>query len=185
MIIGNMRFNIEKNRIYEPEELADLILQEPYGDLCATTLMLNNANNWAFFTCKCFSEERDGKIFLHLMRDANDAWEDTEAIDGIISREPINIVTDEFRRWLRKKKKRDIDVSIVRHDDIYDVVLHGVDEKGIPDERSESIARDLLVLFFRHNGINDTASLRNVARDALRLYQEAYGPDDDPFVLPL
>ena len=183
MIIGNMRFSIEKNRKYEPEELAELILREPYGFLCAENLMLYNTHAWMEMPCMCFSEEKGGKIFLHPMLDAGDEKDETyAALDELISYNPIGDATDDLKKWLHKRKNRDIEVSVVRHGLKYSVLWHN--EGDTPEELFYARKRELFELFLRDAGICDTASLRKAAREATELFQEQNETGEDPFVFP-
>ena len=184
MIIGNMYFRIERSKRYEPEELADLILQEPYGQMYANNLMRNNEYGWGYITYPCMPEERDGKIFLRIDRpthfEANDA---SRASDDFISSVPIGDATPEFKQEMRKRAKRGIDASIIMFEHQFFLVVH----EDAPTEKARMLSqtRDLLTLFFEDTGINDTKTLRKAAQVAGDMYRRDIGMlSGDPFVLP-
>ena len=102
MIIGNMKFEIEKHRKYTPEELADIILKEPYGGLFSGILLHNNTHEWYSMQIPCTFEDCDGKIFLHYMFDSEDDPNDREMIERMVSEAPISDATEEFKRVLKK-----------------------------------------------------------------------------------
>ena len=184
MILGNMHFKIERNKTYSPEELAELILQEPYGQICALNLMQNNDFGWGYLTYPCVPEERGGKIFLRIDRpphfEANDA---SRASDDFVASTPIGDATPECKQEMRQRKKHGINASIVLYNDEFFLLVHA--DAPTKELRHMSLMRDLLTHFFEATGINDTRSLRQAAQAAAEMYRKDLDkPDGDPFVLP-
>lgn len=176
MIIGNMKFEIEKHRKYTPEELADIILEEPYGDLFADVLIRNNSRNWLYLPVPCTFEERDGKIYLHYLPDPEGDPDDRDMFEEIVSVGPVADATDKLKRALKKMQRTDgIWVTVISHNGAGTLVVYFDDEE---DEE-----RDLLIRFLNDVGIDDALSLRKAANEAKDSFCKSVEDEEaDPFV---
>ena len=183
MTIGNMHFDIEKNRDYTPEELSDIILAEPYGMMFMDILMNNNPE-WYCLVFPCIAVKDNGKIFLHTPTYPHTENETDQVFEEIISAQPLCVTDEKAEELVRKKNRDKLKCMITRQgstDEVYVSVVLCDDD--VPEDR-EALARMQFVQFLNDTGINNTRKLRQAAREAIKLYQESIGADDNPFVLP-
>ena len=176
MIIGNLKFEIEKDKEYLPEELADLIMKEPYGRYFVETL-LRNQLDWSFLYYPCTVNIVDKQIYLRLVKRYK---EDTlTEIGEIVSKNSVCSVEDDDLGLHLKSNKNKVNIAIIRNGDSF--YMNPYIEDRFDSNKAITL---VLELFFQDKEIKTSKDLRRVAEDAIKSYQMAVADkEDNPFVV--
>ena len=187
MIIGNMKFDIDKNKTYTAEELVTKVVEQPYGLFFSETLT-SNQPDWDCFIVKCKCEDKKDGIHVKVT-DTDIDEEIKDMLNDILSNGDPLPLTEERKSLTnltkKKNKKYTYLLVILREDEENPISFMPVIDKSFMDDAQ--IEFNCLLNLFIDKGINSSSSLRKLTEITKEEYKrrcEGEGEEfEDPFII--
>lgn len=184
MIIGNMKFDIDKNKTYTAEELVIKIVEQPYG-LFFSGILTSNQPDWDCFTVKCKCEGKKDSIYVKVTD--TDIDEDIkDMLNDILSNgDPLPLTEEREPLTKKKNKKHTYLLVILREDEQNPISFMPYIGKSFIDDAQ--VEFNCLLNLFIDKGINSSSSLRKLTEITKEEYKrrcEEEGEEfEDPFII--